>query len=122
MFKKGDKVTFHDCSYSFGISGGEYSFGLRREWKNVLQVVETDLAVADIKYRSKPYLELNRDYDYCIVCDTLVTNSKGGFWFTQARFLRKVEPKIEITVKVNGETRKLKDISEETLLNIRNKT
>ena len=33
--------------------------------------------------------------------------------------LEKVGPAIEITLKVNGETRKLKDISEETLLRIR---
>lgn len=36
--------------------------------------------------------------------------------------LEKVSSEIEITVKINGETRKLSDISEETLLNIRNKT
>ena len=120
MFKKGDKVTVHDCSYSFGINKEKYPYGLSTEWGNVLQVVETNLAVADIKYRSPPQLDLNDDY--CIVCDTLVTNGKGGFWFTQSRFLKSVGPKIEITVKVNGKESRLSEISEETLLRIRSKT
>ena len=47
----------------------------------------------------------------------------GWSWpFFCLEFVKKAEPKIEITVKINGKTSKLSDISKETLLNIRNQT
>jgi len=44
------------------------------------------------------------------------------FPFFVLELVKKAEPVIEITVKINGVTRKLSDISQKTLLNIRNKT
>ena len=45
-----------------------------------------------------------------------------GYPFFVLELVKKAEPTIEINIKINGETRKLSDISQETLLNIRSKT
>ncbi len=48
---------------------------------------------------------------------------KGLSWpFFCLELVKKAEPVIEIDVKINGVTRKLSDVSQETLLNIRNES
>jgi len=57
-------------------------------------------------------------------CDGIRLNeqsSSGSYWFPFfcLEVVKKTEPKIEITCKINGETMPLSTLSEETILNIR---
>lgn len=92
--KVGDVVNMRDGSWSFGIKNGNYSsycpsnkVGDRKN----LRIVETGLDT--MKHSGD-----NRSGEYCAICDILVTNDNGGFWFTQSRFLTLVNKKHIIVI------------------------
>lgn len=78
--KVGDKVDMHDGSYCFGINNGRYvtNCPVGTGDRQGLEVVEIEL---DTMEKANG----NRSGPYTSVCDILVTNNKGGFWFTQSR-------------------------------------
>lgn len=95
-FQVGDVVNMHDGSYCFGIQNGKYVMncgGYVRGFddREGLIVVDTDLDVMQHAEgrRTGPYTEVN---------DLLVTNGKGGYWFTQSGFVRLAKPKRTLTL------------------------
>lgn len=81
--KVGDKVDMFDGSYAFGVNKEQYSTNCnaRNGDRDGLTVVRTGLRVSGQAYESTSGASTR-------VCDVLVTNSEGGFWFTQSRFLK----------------------------------
>ncbi len=104
MFKKGDKVKVDQTSFSEALVGGE------------------KLSTSPVKFCKRPAIVvltgLNEPSRLAEVNNTLI-HCEGNYYLIQARFLRYLEPTIKITCEVNGKASTLKDISEETLLNIR---
>ncbi len=105
--KVGDKVTIKGhVEWSFGIKNGRYdNYCFEQECKTL-----TVRAIGLNILREKGGLP----------CDICVSDGKGNAWFLLSQCLT-LDAKIEINIKINGEISKLSDISEETLLNIRNK-
>ena len=81
--KVGDRVNMFDGSYAFGINKGQYSDDCScfNDDRNGLTILEIDLRVTENAYGKI-------SGEYTTVCDILVTNGNGGFWFTRSRFLR----------------------------------
>ncbi len=95
----GDKVNMYDGSYCFGIQHGRFTTWCSHAngEREGLLVADTDLEVlgeADDLTASKIGGEFNE------VCDILVTNNNGGYWFTQSRLVRLCE--LEHTVSFDG--------------------
>ena len=111
MFKVGDKVNVLDGSYSFGIEDGRYSHWCHDHNgnRNGLIVVETGLSAMAKEFG-------NRSGPDTWVCNILVKNDRGGFWFTQERYCVLAEKKItvryfdendkDVTDKISDETKK----------------
>ena len=95
----GDRVDMHDCSYCFGVQNGEYTTWCdnRNGDREGLTVVKTRLSVLG-ETNSHTISKIGRAFDE--VCDILVTNNDGGYWFTQSRFVNLCEP--EHTVSFDG--------------------
>lgn len=105
-FKPGDKVKVRDRSYNFGIDCGEYSTSIGH---GNLTVVATGLTAMRGGHRLFG--------EYTQVCDLLVTDGNGGFWFTQTRFCEAVDKKIEIRYFCDDED-VTDQISDETKRNL----
>lgn len=109
VYKVGDKVKVGDRSYGFGIDGGEYARGA--PYLESLTIVATGLDVM-------MHANGKKEGRYTEVNDLLVTDGKDGYWFTQSRFCKPVEKKIEIRYFSDG--RDVTDrISDETKRNLR---
>jgi len=80
--KIGDIVDMCDDSWCFGIEAGEFSTSC--DWgkgsRNNLTVIETGL-------RAMRDATDDRSGEYTAVCDILVIDDNGNFWFTQSRFV-----------------------------------
>lgn len=93
MLQVGDKVDMHDGSYCFGIKDGGYTSYCDRETdRKSLTVVQINLSTMECA-------DGTRNGDYTQVCDILVTNNNGDFWFTQSRFVKPAAHTITIDGK-----------------------
>lgn len=95
--KIGDRIYVNDGSYSFGIKNGQYS-RLIGDRNNVPRqqyiIIKTGLrAMRDIN-------KINSG-EYTTVCDILITDGDGDFFFTQEKFVKLVE--FEHIVVFNGD-------------------
>ncbi len=77
--KIGDKVDIIDGSYVFGIRNGRYTASCNHQNgdREGLTVVDTGLKTM------KDYTDKTTG-ESCAVCDILVTNNEGNYWFTQS--------------------------------------
>ncbi len=101
----GDIVTVVDGSYAFGVENGKFSgciSNLTRA-RNNLTVVLVGLKVM-------------RDPSGVVssVCDTLVTNGKGGYWFVRSDLCR-VESSDHHTIIIDGKAIELSQQSFDNL-------
>lgn len=79
--KVGDQVDMHDGSYCFGIKDDKYT-------TNCSGIERKGLTVIEIGLNTMKMANGTREGDHTQVCDILVTDNKGGFWFTQTRFMK----------------------------------
>ena len=107
----GDVVNMHDGSYCFGTQYNSFTkeCDCRNGDRKGLVIIGTGLNVMD--------LDEERFTPDNITCNTLVTNRKGGFWFTQERFVKLVTP-VRHTISVDGG--KEVELSDESYQNITN--
>ena len=100
--KKGDVVQASQSSFSFGMANGDYS--------NTVPIY-TPLAVVALDKSTRRDCYISRNDPECI-CDALVTDEKGNFWFVPSRYL---VPKLH-TITIAG---KDIEISHESYLNMK---
>lgn len=113
IFRVGDKIKLTDDSYSFGIYNRALSWGAERG--SALTVVRTGMSVTRF-----PDDKLRGNDPYCKINDLLVTDGDGNFWFTQSRFCKSVDKKIELRYFVDGKdvTDKISDETKQGLKSI----
>lgn len=90
----GDKVNITDDSYGFGIQDGKLI--KRLSFRGNLTIIQTGMYVmrdANSTTRGE-YRQQN---------DLLVTDGNGNFWFTQSRFCKPIDKKIEVKYFCDGE-------------------
>ena len=83
--KVDDKVNIKDGSYAFGIENGRYTRSSNCDKREGLAVISTGL-------KTMRDADEERSGEYTQVCDLLVTDNDGGYWFTQSRFVEPVDP------------------------------
>lgn len=108
--KIGDKVTMRDGSYSFGIQDGQYG-SIHGIDERVLAIVQTGLHVMR-DYRGRTSGTFNT------ICDLLITDGEGNFFFAQSRSVEPVAKKIEVRYYCEGDD-VTNRISDETKRNLR---
>ena len=90
MIKVNDVVNLIDGHYAFGIRNGRYVSG-DRHWgggdgeSNILKnMTVIEIGISVMKLGSK-HISFNRSTDDSQVCDLLVTDNNGSFWFVASR-------------------------------------
>lgn len=106
MIKKGEIVVVMDNSYNFGVQHDSYR-GTHGVFGDPLRVVEIGLSVM------KDPLRNSTTGEFCAICDLLVTDERGGFWFVSSRLVKQTKKKIEVRFVCDGED-VTDDMSEET--------
>lgn len=108
MLKAGDKVDMFDRSWAFGIENGEYTSYV--PMKNLI-IVQINLNVMEDASGQN-------SGQFSEVCDLLVTNGIGDFYFVPSRFCKPVNKKIEIRYFSDGKDM-TDQISDETKRNLK---
>lgn len=94
-FKVGDEINVTDDSWNFGINRGKYSICI--PVMTPMTIIRTGLQVmanAPNGCSNGDYYEIN---------DLMVTDREGSFFFTQSRFCKPVNKKIEVRYFCDGE-------------------
>jgi len=114
MYKVGDRVNVYDGSWSFGIYNGKYCGCMPHkpfEIRQNLLVIETNLSVME-------NANGGRQGQYSEICDLLITDEGGNFWFIRSEFCKSANKEIEIRYFADGKDVTNK-ISNKTKRNLR---
>lgn len=103
--KVGDKVRITDWPYAFGIKNGGYDTHCRSVAGELLTVVQIGLAVME---RNGQYMSNS----HLATADLLVTDDKGGFWFTTSYLTKRISHTVTFD---GGEVIEISDESFEAL-------